>query len=499
MMTDKANRFCPSRRRFLLATSAVAMPMLAAQAGGDEAVLLRPHTKTNLVRVRIELEVEGNVDVPKNSLVSRQSDLKLPITSAATFDYEERYQRPAGADVNSEVTVAERYYHVAKSQSQLNHNEQSCELRDSVRQTIVRREVMPEVIYSVDDYFHRDELELLRLPVSSLGADRLLPIEAVRVGSEYAPSKEALVSVLNLSSVEATDVTAEVVAVTDTDAKIHFRGKVDGSVEGVPTVIRTIGKLIFDRKAGAITWLAVAIHESREVGKAEPGFDVAATIKMLRKPLDKTIALSPTPAKLKRGDSIPEDRLYVDLQSHEVGLHAMMDRRWRMMTDVPGAAMMRMTENDRSIAQCDFRPLASLDPGQQWSLEAFEQDVRRTLGEQLIDLVESDERHGHAGLRVLRVTASGAAEGVPIQWVVLHFSDDSGRRLLATFTMESSNAEVFAGSDMQLVGSLQFAELNQKASSAVARNGANGDRVRIANSKSGNKSIDEVQSASDLK
>jgi hypothetical protein len=462
-------------------------------------LLLSPGDQ-NLFRVRIEMEVEGNVHVPKNPLVSRKSDLTLPIKSDAVFDYEERYRRPPGAEKGSVVTTVERYYHQAHSRSVLNRNQQACQLRESVRETIVRREILPEVIYAVDDYFHRDELDLLRLPASSAAVDELLPTEAVKPGSNYIPTRDVMVSVLNLTSVEASDVEAEVISITDADVKIQFRGKVDGSVEGVPTVIRAVGKLTFDRVIGTCTWLAMAVHETREIGKAEPGFDVAATIKMVRKPLTQTIALAPKPPQLDIAGPLPSDRLYVELNSVELGVSVMMDRRWRMMSDLPGTAMMRMIENDRSIAQCDFRSLVALEPGTQWTLEAFQADVQRTLGEQLSDLIEADQRLSPSGLRVLRVTAGGAVEGVPIQWVMLHFSDDTGRRVLATFTMEAENAEVFAGSDTQLASTLRFTDVVKPGTKEVA--GARPltlNPPQIATANLGEDSDHEVQSASDLR
>jgi hypothetical protein len=178
----------------------------------------------------------------------------------------------------------------------------------------------------------------------------------------------------------------------------------------------------------------------------------------------------------------------------------MMDRRWRMMSDLPGTAMMRMIENDRSVAQCDFRPLVALEPGTQWTLEAFQADVKRTLGEQLSDLVEAQERLSPSGLRVLRVTAAGAVQGVPIQWVMLHFSDDTGRRVLATFTMEADHAEVFAGSDMQLASTLRFTEVVKADEQQVAGAGQMTlDPPQIAEANLGEDRNQEVQSASDLR
>jgi len=435
------------RRQFLLAAGAIAAsainpPIATADRGTSEAgpqqpIVLVP-TNHQLFRVRMELEVEGNVHVAKNPLVSRTTDLKLPVTSTATLEFEERYRRPSGADGSDFVTMLERFYHRAESTGTVNRRQQTCSLRPSVQSTIVRRELLPEVIYGVEDYLQRDELELLRTPVCSAAVDELLPQQATTQDDQYELSADRMMSVLNLSSAQSSDVKAKVVKIGDTEVRVQFRGDVQGSVEGVPTIVRCAGKLTYDRQLQTCTWLAMAIHETRDIGKAEPGFDVAGTIKMVRQPLDQPIALAAELPPLDVTGPIPQDRLYVGIGSDRIGIEALLDRRWRMMTDVPGAAMMRMIDNEQSIAQCDFRPLPALEPGQQWTLEAFQTDVKKTLGGQLSAIASADQQVSESGLRVLRVTATGAAENVPIQWIVLHFSDDSGRRVLATFTEETA-------------------------------------------------------------
>lgn len=488
------------RREFLLASTGVAAGVMGYPLAdaGDASDLLLATGGRELFRVRVEMELEGNVNVPKNALVSRESAISLPIKSQAKLDYEERFRRPPGVD-SGEVTTVERFYHEASSSSRLGRHEHSVQLRDSVRETVVRRETLPEVIYSPEDYFQRDELELLRLPVSSAAVDQLLPAERVRVGSEYSPSRESIASVLNLTSVEASDVTAELVAITDQEAKIQFRGNVQGSVEGVPTELRTIGKLTFDRQIGICTWLAIAIHETREIGVAEPGFDIAATVKMVRQPLDRPVALASPPRSVDVVSAIPEDRLYSELASEELGFSTLMDRRWRMMRSVPGAAMMRMVDYDQSVAQCDLRSLPSLNQGAQWTLEAFQQDVKRTLGEQLSDLIEAEQYLSSAGLRVLRVVAQGSVQGLSIQWVMLHLSDDTGRRLLATFTMEGGQVATFAGADMQMAATLRFHRADtQPAGAADERPPSSGDK-EVARANQGGDADHEVQSASDLR
>lgn len=532
------------RRRFLIAASAGALlggwniagpgagtglaqdrgrrndPINSRSSARSGEVRLVPNPNANLFRVRVDLDVEGNVNLAANPLVNRKVQSKLPVKSSAKFDYEERYRRPDGrraATPNTltedPVTYAERYYHEASANSELSKLKQSRDLRPLVKSTIVRRETLPELLYANEDYFTRDELDLLRLPVSSIGIDYLLPSGPVSVGTKYRPTPEALASAFNLTSVDASEIEAEIVSINAREAKIQFRGNADGSVDGVPTMLRTVGKLTFDRTDGVCKWLAMAIHETRDVGIAEPGFDVAATVKILRKPMDAPVGLESKLPAANVTDPIPQDRLYVDLHSDRIGFAALMSRDWRMMSDVPGNAMMRMVRHDRSLAQCDFRGLASLEPGKQWTLEAFTQDVKQTLGKQMTELVDADERVSPVGLRVLRVTAVGAVQGVPIHWVLMHFSDDSGRRMQATFTLEADQVEAFAGSDLQLSSSLRMTHRN------IAPTGAGGESdpkpadksqeltqaekkteptTRIAEAISKRAEKNEVQSASDL-
>ena len=194
------------RRRFLLALAAAgitttSVPALAESVTG-ESITIKRLPKKSVMRVRVEMDVKGNVNVPSDPLVSRKSDLSLPIESAAVLDYEERYRLPANADPNSVVIAAERYYHEAKRTTTLNRKKTEIELRDSVRQTQVRRDSLPESIYTVEDFFTNEELGLLRVPVSSVALDELLPTTSVSVGSTYKPSIDTVASVLNLSLVE---------------------------------------------------------------------------------------------------------------------------------------------------------------------------------------------------------------------------------------------------------------------------------------------------------
>lgn len=446
-----------SRREMLIASSSAAAVLLQGPASllsaepSDTAQLIADSSKT-LFRVHVEMDLEGNVNLPANSLLSKAKQRQLPVKAKSVLDWEER---ALAFSTDRSAQVAERYYFEAKSEGTSGKLDRTVELRPESRLVNVRRLDPKWVTYSSNSYLSSDELELLQSPACSLAVDSLLPTKEVRTGDTYKLDSSALCKLLSLAAVNDTDVVAEINALDAAQSKIHFKGKVQGSIGGVPTTMELVGKLLFDREQLAVTWLAMAVHEQREIGKLEPGFDVAATIKMIRKPLASPTKLT-AKSSMPLAEAIPADRLYTEIASPAVGFAALLDRRWTLMTNARGSAILRMVEDDRSLAQCDIRPTGKMAEGVQLTLAAFIVDVKHSLDKRLGQLLESREEVNEFGLRVMRVTAQGAVEGVPIQWVFMHFSDDSGRRLLATMTVAAADLDSFAGSEVQLSASLRF-------------------------------------------
>jgi len=449
--TVVATGLVSTRSSFILAADSLAKP---------EAILLISDPSRTLFRIRVEMEVEGNVNVPRNSLVSKETATQHPIHGKSVLDWEERI---LGFASDKTVLAAERYYHEASNDGTSGKVSRRVELRKTSQYLSVRRDDAKWLLYSPDAFMSGAELELLEVPANSLAVDGLLPTTAVRQGDTFKPAKEILEKLLALASVDESDVVGEVNSIDDSSAKIHFTGKVQGSVAGVPTVLDLVGKMVFDREAMTCSWLALAVREQREIGKSEPGFDVSATIKMIRKPLEAPQRLSSIPPASPAGP-VPADRLYCELSSPAVGFTVLQDRRWKMMVDGPGASMMRMIENDRGIAQCDIRPAGAMAAGAQLTMTAFTSDVKQSLGSRFGQLLESREEVNEFGLRVLRVSAQGLVEGVPVQWVFLHFSNDSGRRLLATMTVGGSELDSFVGADVQLGASMRFIPTDDESS-----------------------------------
>lgn len=440
------------RRNFLLNGLAVASLAgglhKASYAAPSEAEYLFTPVLHPTCRVRIEMELKGNIDLAKNELVSKERVRQLPIAYDSVLDYEERLslnddQKPRGA---------RRYYHTAMSQGTTSGTPSRLELRDSAKHTAVHLTEGRSVSYAASAYLTHEEVSLLEIPVNSLVIDQALPAAPLAIGAEYKLDTEVLRQLLDMDAIQEQDVVSKLVSVDDKSARFEWTGTVQGSTDGVPTVIDLAGKITFDRKAKFCSWVAIALRERRQIGKAKPGFELSATIKVLRKPLTDVVTVLDKPL----GDTPKPAQLLVNLYSTAGRYGVLMDRRWQMISQASSLSTMRMVDQDRDIAQCDVRHLPSLDAGRQLTLEALQADIKKSLGEQFREWISASELANGSDLRIARAHAMGVAEGVPVHWVFAHCSDDSGRRILATFTLAADNQEAFAGADEQFVQSLRF-------------------------------------------
>ncbi len=448
------------RRHFLLnglaAVSLVASatPRLGAESQPGRRVTLVPADHQQF-RVRVEMDLKGNVNLARNELVSKDRDRQLPIAYRSVVDFEERWFRNNG----QQVIGARRYYHEAVSEGTTAGTPQRIELRESARHVATHLGDGRSVTYATRAYLTHEELDLLEIPVNSLAVDRMLPSDAVAVGETYVVPTSAVGAMLDIDAVQDCDIEGKLASLDAETARLEFKGTVQGSVAGVPTMIDLAGKISFDLDSRTCTWVAMALRERREIGKAEPGFEIAATIKMIRKPLTSTTAVSEQPLVAEP----PAGQLLVNLYSVPGRYGVLMDRHWQMISQSPSLSRLRMVAEDRDIAQCDVRHLPPLKPGAQLTLEALQADVRRSLGDSFNEFLQVSEQVNSSDLRIVRLQAVGAVQGVPVQWVFAHCSDDSGGRILATFTMAAENVEQFAGADEQFVHSLRFLDLDASA------------------------------------
>lgn len=452
------------RRRFLqLASSLSAATFVlgksfggnlldTAQVAAVESKGLRiVPAKGDLYRVRMEISLEGNIDLPKDPLLSKKRERRLPLKATSVIDFEERLTR----DQAGKPEAARRYYYTATSDSVAGETSQKNELRKEAKRVVARLNEGPVVLYGEKEYLTHSELELLQDPICSLAIDGLLPTAVIKVGDTWEPSAEVLARVLNLDGVQDTSVVGEIASIDDSNIRMVIKGRADASVSGVPTAIDLAGKMTFDRKSAAIVWFAVALREVREIGLSKPGFEVGATVKFIRQAVDSPNAVrDTTPIDITK--PVPAEKLLVSFDSEPGLFSAFLNRQWQTLNGSKGLTTLRMISNEKALAQCDIRELPRMKPGEQLTLEAFQSEIKKSLGDRFGEFFEVEEGLNNAGLRTMRAVAGGVVQNIPVQWVFLHFSDDSGRRVAATFTLESSNVESFAGADAQLANSFAF-------------------------------------------
>ena len=252
-----------------LSSNAFAIPSL-------DTVPLYPDDSHSLYRVRMMLEVEGNAEVPKNELAT-DDVRKIAVQSGSTIDYEEALTR----DDDGIPQAARRYYYEASTKGKVQTSEKVSGLRDKARRAVLRLKDSRSLLYAESTQLKNDELELLRVPVNSLAVDRLLPYKSVKVGETWEIPKDVLAILFDMDAIQKSDISAKLTFFDDVAAKMELGGNIEASISGVPTSIRLRGKMTFDRKQRGVTWLALAMREDRGIGKAEPGFELAAQIRLL--------------------------------------------------------------------------------------------------------------------------------------------------------------------------------------------------------------------------
>ncbi len=132
------------------------------------------------------------------------------------------------------------------------------------------------------------------------------------------------------------------------------------------------------------------------------------------------------------------------------------DRRWKTIVDTGEESILRLVEKNDVVAQCNITRLPKLTSGTQLTLDAMQDDIKRSLDKNLDQLLEASEKKNSGGMRVLRVVAVGKSSDVPVRWVYAHISDDSGRRISMVFTMSGEASEGFGMADEQMLSSLEL-------------------------------------------
>jgi hypothetical protein len=356
---------------------------------------------------------------------------------------------------------AARYYETAQSSAKFKDGAHNPTLGESRRLVGVAVDPTRACLFGMREPLTRDELEVIDIVGNSLLLDRLLPERPVAIGDTWKPADGAAAALLGLDSVTRNDLRCTLKEVTNTVARVELSGGVEGPVNDTKSSIELKGKYRFDLRSKRIDWFAMLTKENRGTSRVAVGFDVTVRFQMTVAPRSASPELArenlagqqiePTPEKTQLRYESPQDRWQITY-----------DRQWYLNSDDRENAVLKLVRDGAMIGQCNIASLPQREPDKLVSLEDYQEDVKKALGENFGEFVNAKQWVDESKHRVLRVIVNGTARDkstdVPISWVYYHVADPEGRQVALTFTVEQERMERFAEADRPIVASLRFAK-----------------------------------------
>ena len=418
----------------------------ASLAAADGPVTLKDESKPGELRqAAITFDVGGEL-----LLVSDDKEIKLPMKVKALIKYQECLVAP-GTDG---IIRAARNYEVTDVKINVDNRPITPLLREDRRLLSVSlgKELS---IFSTEGPLTREELDLVSLPADSLVLGGLLPTEPVRPGDTWNPSDATLATLLDLDVVGQSQVKAMLLEVENGRAKIELSGTVNGAVGGVSSEIDMKARCYYGMASHRLEDVELIYKEKRGVSHSSPGVDVTAKLRIQLAPIKTCKALAPEVVDNLSLVPAPENQA-LEYASSARKFQLVHDRLWYVAREDAMSTILRRVERGELIAQCNVTTLSALQKDRRTTLPKFQEDIKKSLGDNFGDFVTATEDQDKEGRLIYRVSATGEVSELPVEWIYYLVQDAEGRRTSVVFTLQQSLAERFAGADRALVASLSM-------------------------------------------
>jgi len=387
-------------RDWLLLPAAMIIASVSAYAsdGSDtDSARARPSTH----RVQVVLEVRGDMKVKSDG--GKVTTLPLLVEGGLTYD---ELLLDSKASPWSRRSV--RHYSQAEAKMKVGNGALTRTLQPDHRLLVAQADRDGSLVFSPAGPLTRDELDLVDIQGNTLLLGCLLPDSAVKVGEEWKLNADQLAILLGLDVITQQDANCTWTGVENGIATMEVKGSIDGAVGGIPSKIALHARAQWDVAKRTITWFAAVIKEQRSIGQAEPGLDVVARLRMTISAVERSEHLSEAALAGVSLEARPGCELlaYQAERSHFRLFH---DRRWRAVLDRHDVSILRLIDRGDLLAQCNISELPDQEPGKQMSLEEFQADIQRAIGQSFGQFLEATQNTRDDGRRVLRVVVSGTA------------------------------------------------------------------------------------------
>jgi hypothetical protein len=410
----------------------------------------------NLTKVSIQLEAGGHTLVRAETNNGRATGplQRLPMSVSAKLQYFER-RLAADAAPNPGTKLAVRYYEAAEATIKVDQGGVAPRLPDDRRLVVVETGSPRPSLYSPGGSLSREQLDLIDTVGNSCVINALLPDKPVAEGESWQAEADVIAALLTLESVAVCEVQSVLEEFNANFAKVRLAGTVHGTADGAATEQELRGVYLFDRRAGRIIRINLAVHEKRSIGAATPGLEAVAKLQITL----ETVNEAPELADEKVDEAMRSARTPAcDLlfEAATMGFRIQHDRGWFITSKLRENITLRRVDGSKVVAQCTLALLPPKSAGRQTTLEEFVKDVTFSRGNSRGQLVSSKQWQNAHGHFCYEVVVRGTVERVPVEWHHFLIARESGHRVSAAVTIEGPDVARVAGADRALVEQLEL-------------------------------------------
>jgi hypothetical protein len=443
------------RRTYLAAVALLAssfsVPAFAAESdAGGEMYRLTPRLEIgDAADVTVKFEVGGELIVPGDE----GKNARLPMSVVAQMAYEE--QLVAWWNDPAIASRSLRRYSEATATLKSAEKGETRELPHDLRVIAAKAGAEDMGLNGLIRRITREQFDLINIPGNSLLIDRLLPKREMAVGEHWDHNSDTIAGLLGMGHVAICEVRSTVTGMENRQVQIRLAGTVHGTVEGAATEIDLRGAYLFHLDHGRITKLNLALKEVRKPGEVTPGLDVVAKLALVAEPISKGAPRPFDEELVEQCRTLNTEELSeLQYESPARGYRFRHDSAWYVTGEQREHMSLRRLQRDDFIAHCNITTLPARPADKPMTLQEFEANIVKSLGDKLDKVEAATEWANEAGHQCLGVIATGTIEDVPMQWRYYMVAAEDKRPATISVTAERALLERFSDADRAIIDSM---------------------------------------------
>ena len=441
---------------------AVALSSVALAEPGVAYDLTTGAKSGDVIHVDATMEVGGDLFATD----AEGKEAKLATSVVAKLDYDERLldwspyvEKPARSL---------RHYHNAKATLKTDEIGVDRQLAKEDRLIVV--DVAADgtsALNGIDQTLTRDEFDLVNVIGNTVLLERMLPGRSLKESEGWDHDAQTIGGLVGMDNVAVCEVRSVVTGMENRQVQIRLAGVVHGTVDGAASEMDLRGAYLFHLDERRITKFNMAIKEVRKAGQVSPGLDVVAKLSLVMTPLsaiDQADAFDKAQINAAKA-KLPADLRRLRVESADRGYRFMHDKAWFLTAEQREAMSLRLMVAGELLGHCNVSTLPARPADKPMTLQQFEENVVKSLGDKLGEVKAATEWANAAGHQCLGVVAVGTVDEVPMQWRYYFIGDAGKRPTTVAVTVEQSAEERFADADRAIIDTLVL--LDAPASTAA--------------------------------